>query len=103
MVAEGVSEEERRRISAEHREAAKDQINPEWDEKFLADLKSADDNWAAAITQSDIDPAGVGANEIRTWLAAYAAGEQGLEKIAYEPVREWLTGVGIAISSAHRV
>lgn len=99
LVAEGLSEEERRRISAEHREAAKDQINPAWDRAFLRQLESANADWATALTQADIDPAGVGANEVRTWLAAYSAGGAGLLTVAYEPVREWLTGVGIAVSA----
>ena len=98
MVPDVVSEEERRAISAAHREAAKDMIRPEWDEKFLAGLGSADLAWARALTQSDIDPAGAGANEVRTWLAAYAAGGQPMQTIAYEPVREWITGMGIAAS-----
>lgn len=98
LVAEGVSEEERARISAEHREAAKDQIRPEWDEWFLAQLAQEDTTWAQELTQEDLDPAGVGVNEIRTWLAAYAAGAKPLDRVAYEPVREWITGMGIAMS-----
>lgn len=94
----GLSEEERKAISAAQREAAKDLIRPDWDRDFLARLASADATWAASFTQADIDPAGVGANEVRTWLAAYVAGGQPLSTVVYEPVREWLTGVGIAIS-----
>lgn len=98
LVAEGLSEEERKALSAKHREAAKDLIRPDWDLDFLARLESDDDAWAEALTQADVDPAGVGANEVRTWLAAYAAGGQGLSTVVYEPVREWLTGVGVAMS-----
>lgn len=98
MLSDVRSEEERKAISAAHREAAKGMIRAEWDERFLAALGSADTAWAHALTQADIDPAGVGANEVRTWLAAYAAGGKPLTAVAYEPVPEWLTGMGIAVS-----
>jgi len=98
LIQDIVPEEERRAVSAAHRGAAKDQIRPEWDEKFLADLGNADRSWAYALTQADIDVAGVGANEVRTWLAAYAAGDEPMEKLAYEPVPEWITGMGVAVS-----
>ncbi len=98
LVDEGLSEEERRAISAQHREAAKDAIRPEWDEWFLAQLGQEDTAWAEALTQDDLNPAGVGVNEVRTWLAAYAAGAKPLDRVAYEPVREWITGMGIAMS-----
>lgn len=98
LVDEGLPEEERRKISAQHREAAKDLIRPDWDDAFLTSLESADPAWALKLEQADIDPAGIGANEVRTWLAAYAAGGVGLDRVVYEPVREWLTGMGIAMS-----
>ncbi|PPL17198.1 3-carboxyethylcatechol 2,3-dioxygenase [Microterricola pindariensis] len=104
LVAEGLPEHERKRISAEHREAAKDMIRPDWDEAFISSLADADTAWAEHLEQADLDPAGVGVNEVRTWLAAHAAGGKALDRVAYEPVREWLTGMGIAMSdfSAHR-
>lgn len=98
LVDDGVSEEERRAISAQHREAAKDAIRPDWDEWFLEQLGHGDTAWAEALTQDDLNPAGVGVNEVRTWLAAYAAGAKPLDRVAYEPVREWITGMGIAMS-----
>jgi 2,3-dihydroxyphenylpropionate 1,2-dioxygenase len=98
LVDDGLSEEERRAISAQHREAAKDAIRPDWDEWFLAQLGQEDTAWAEALTQDDLNPAGVGVNEVRTWLAAYAAGAKPLDRVAYEPVREWITGMGIAMS-----
>lgn len=98
LVSEPISEEEGRALSAAHREAAMDLIRPEWDHAFLARLSSADPGWACALTQADIDPAGVGANEVRTWLAAYAAGGTAMRTVAYEPVRMWVTGMGIAVS-----
>lgn len=93
-----ISEEEGAKISAAHREAAMDLIRPDWDHAFLANLGSADTGWAKDMTQADIDPAGCGADEIRTWLAAYAAGGRPMRTIVYEPVRMWVTGMGIAVS-----
>ena len=103
VVSEPVPMEEALRLSAEHREAAKDLIRPEWDQRFLARLGDTDTAWARALTQADIDPAGIGADEVRTWLAAYAAGRKPLRTVAYEPVREWVTGVGVAISGYEAV
>jgi len=98
VVSEPVPMEEALRLSAQHREKAKDLIRPEWDRRFLSRLGEPDTRWAHALTQADIDPAGIGADEVRTWLAAYAAGRKPLRTVAYEPVREWVTGVGVAIS-----
>lgn len=98
LVDEPVSEEEARALSAAHREAAMDLIRPDWDHEFLANLGSPDTAWARQLHQADIDPAGVGANEIRTWLAAYAAGGKPLRTVVYESVRMWVTGMGIAVS-----
>jgi uncharacterized protein YbjT (DUF2867 family) len=37
---------------------------------------------------------------VRTWLAAGAAGGgQPVRKLAYEPVPEWITGMGVAVST----
>lgn len=100
LTAEGLPQEERNKISAAHREAAKDRIRPDWDGDLMARFGSSDPAWASAVTQADVDPAGVGANEARTWLAAYAAGGRPLKPVVYEPVREWLTGMGICMSEA---
>ena len=40
----------------------------------------------------------MGANEVRTWIAAIAAGNVPLETVVYQPVREWITGMAIAVS-----
>ena len=98
LTDEGLGEEERRALSAAHREAAKDDIRPEWDRAMLEKFGSDDTGWADTITSDDLAQAGVGAHEMRTWIAAYVAGGQPLRTVSYEPVREWLTGMGIAIS-----
>lgn len=98
LTDEGLSEAERKKISAAHREAAMDDIRPEWDQRVLAQLSQSDNSWVDAITNEDIAVGGVGAHELRTWYAAYAAGKKPLRTVAYEPVRMWLTGMGIATS-----
>jgi 2,3-dihydroxyphenylpropionate 1,2-dioxygenase len=40
----------------------------------------------------------VGAHEVRTWIAAVAARNTPIEVIVYEPVREWITGMGAVAS-----
>jgi 2,3-dihydroxyphenylpropionate 1,2-dioxygenase len=43
--------------------------------------------------------AGAGANEVRTWLAAGAAGGgRPVTPLVYEPVPEWITGMAVAAS-----
>lgn len=100
LTDEGLGEAERRALSAKFREAAKDDIRPEWDREVLARLESDDTSWLDGVTNAYLEPAGVGAHEMRTWFAAYAAGGKGLRTVAYEPVREWLTGMGIAMSAS---
>lgn len=100
LTDKGLSEEERRAVSAAHREAAKDDIRPDWDKDILARMGSADTSWVDDVTHDEIQTAGVGAHELRTWFAAYAAGGRAMRTVAYEPVREWLTGMGIALSVA---
>ena len=39
--------------------------------------------------------AGSGGHEVRTWLIGFAAAGRPLAWTSYEPVPEWLTGMGI--------
>lgn len=73
-------------------------VNPDFDRRIL-DLAAAGDI-DALVRYSDqevIDEAGNGALEIRNWIVAMAAlpGSRA-EVIAYEPVTEWVTGLGFA-------
>lgn len=53
------------------------------------------------MTDNATADAGVGANEVRTWLAATAAGGgRAAEPLAYEPVPQWITGMGVALTAA---
>jgi 2,3-dihydroxyphenylpropionate 1,2-dioxygenase len=95
--AAGLSDAERLAMNEAGREAAKDKVNPGWDEAFLRRIAEAPGS-LEHMTAHDIAPAGVGANEVRTWIAAIAAGNLPMETVVYEPVREWITGMAIAAS-----
>ncbi|WP_174575588.1 3-carboxyethylcatechol 2,3-dioxygenase [Nocardia miyunensis] len=94
-----MSDEERARIIAAGYAAAEKKIKPVWDQAFLDALTSWDTSRLAELATVAHEQAGVGANEVRTWLAAGAAGGgEPFERIAYEPVQKWITGMGLAIS-----
>jgi 2,3-dihydroxyphenylpropionate 1,2-dioxygenase len=96
--ARTLSEAERRALIAAAGDRAADPMNPEWDNEFLQRLASS--KWEALrdLHPEDIAPGGAGGFEILTWIsAAFAAGGP-LATVVYEPVREWITGMGIAVS-----
>lgn len=70
-------------------------INEEFDRDFLARLETGDAERLTAYSQAEIDLAGNGAHEIRTWLVAAGAAESPFETLAYEPVPAWLTGTAV--------
>lgn len=96
--ARGLTEEERRRINIEGEGFALAWLNAEWDEKFLAHLATDERDWISEIEPTLVEEAGCGANEVRTWLAAWAAGGRPVKTVAYEAVREWITGMGVVAS-----
>lgn len=96
--AAGLSDEERLAINEAGREAAKTKIAPEWDTAFLRRIAEEPDS-LAALTADEIAKAGVGAHEVRTWMAAVAAGRTPMETVVYEPVPEWITGMGITTTT----
>ncbi|WP_213571174.1 hypothetical protein [Rhodococcus sp. USK13] len=71
-------------------------VNEEFDRDFLARLDDGDPTHLTAYTKDEIDAAGNGAHEIRTWLVAAGAVGVGFEILAYEAVPEWLTGTSVA-------
>jgi 2,3-dihydroxyphenylpropionate 1,2-dioxygenase len=95
--AAGLSDAERLAMNEAGREAAKDKINQDWDRAFLQRIAEAPAS-LEHLTSEDIAPAGVGANEVRTWIAAVAAGNLPVGTVVYEPVRDWITGMAIAAS-----
>jgi 2,3-dihydroxyphenylpropionate 1,2-dioxygenase len=71
-------------------------VNRAWDGWFLNHLANGD---LAAVTElgdAELEEnAGRGGHEIRTWLVGLAAVAAPLIWTSYEPVPEWITGMGI--------
>lgn len=71
-------------------------INEDFDRDFLRRLASGDPDLLTALTDREIDLAGNGAHEIRTWLVAAGAAGVGFDTLAYSAVPSWLTGTAVA-------
>jgi 2,3-dihydroxyphenylpropionate 1,2-dioxygenase len=71
-------------------------VNTEWDNWFLTRLAEDD---ATAVTQLGHEgleeAAGTGGHEVRCWLIGQVAAGAPLAWTSYEPVPEWITGMGI--------
>ena len=65
------------RFTAEERSAslatALDYVDPDWDRGLLERMASGDADTFSALSQQEINARGGGANEVRTWAAAWAA------------------------------
>jgi 2,3-dihydroxyphenylpropionate 1,2-dioxygenase len=71
-------------------------VNAAWDGWFLKQLIAADADPVAGLGDEVLEQqAGSGSHEIRAWLAGFAAVGAPLVWTSYEPVPEWLTGMGI--------
>ncbi|MBQ0894886.1 hypothetical protein KBX37_17570 [Micromonospora sp. U56] len=70
-------------------------INEDFDRDFLARLEAGDPERLTAYSRDEIDLAGNGAHEIRTWLVAAGAAASPFETLVYEPVPAWLTGTAV--------
>lgn len=70
-------------------------INEEFDRDFLDRFESGDVSRLTGYTQDQIDVAGNGAHEVRTWLVVAGAAGVGFETLVYEPVPAWLTGTAV--------
>jgi 2,3-dihydroxyphenylpropionate 1,2-dioxygenase len=71
-------------------------VNLEWDNWFLERLAADDAGAIAALGHQGIEEnAGSGGHEIRCWLIGHAAVGLPLAWSSYEPVPEWITGMGI--------
>jgi len=74
------------------------QINETFDRWFLERLASGDVESLMALSDDEMLAAGNGAHEIRSWLtAAGVAGGAPAEVLCYEPVKAWITGIGLAL------
>jgi 2,3-dihydroxyphenylpropionate 1,2-dioxygenase len=72
-----------------------------WDTWFLDRLTSGDVDGVAAIGDAQLErDAGTGGHEVRTWLVGQAAADRPLVWTAYEPVPEWITGMGAGATFA---
>lgn len=71
------------------------QINEAFDRDFLERFESGDPERLTDYTREEIDEAGNGAHEIRTWLVAAGAAGTGFDVLVYEPVPAWLTGTSV--------
>lgn len=94
-----LADEERARLIADGAEAARKKINPKWDAAFLEAVAAWDEPALTALADEATERAGVGANEVRTWLAAGATGGAGLRTLRYQVVEEWITGMAVAVST----
>jgi 2,3-dihydroxyphenylpropionate 1,2-dioxygenase len=71
-------------------------VNAIWDRWFLKQLTVGDPAPIAALGDDGLEEqAGSGGHEIRTWLIGHAAAAAPLVWTAYEPVPEWITGMGL--------
>ena len=78
---------------------AKPTIFPEFDEQFLHDLELGSlEQYTQWTSEQIADSASNGGQELRTWLLMAAAlGFAPGKTLAYSPMPEWLTGMGIAV------
>jgi 2,3-dihydroxyphenylpropionate 1,2-dioxygenase len=97
--ARDLSEQERQALITDQLETAARAINPDWDRRFLGRLSGRQWQELGELTPEDLAPAGTGGEEVRTWVAAVFAGGEPLSTVVYEPVSEWITGMGIAVSA----
>jgi 2,3-dihydroxyphenylpropionate 1,2-dioxygenase len=71
-------------------------VNAAWDSWFLKQLVTADVDPVTDLGDEGLEErAGSGGHEIRTWLAGFAAAGRPLVWTSYQPVPEWITGMGI--------
>jgi len=71
-------------------------VNTAWDTWFLKQLVTADLDAVTDLGDRGLEErAGSGGHEIRTWLTGFAAAARPLAWTSYEPVPEWITGMGI--------
>lgn len=75
-------------------------LNPEWDRALLETFKNADFAAIESMTEAEIRvEGGRGGQEVRCWMAAFAAlhevGEYEMTTHCYEDISEWIAGFGI--------
>lgn len=74
-------------------------VNTAWDRWFLDQLSTGDLGPVEALGDAGLEEqAGSGGHEVRTWLTGHAATGMPFVWTSYEPVPEWITGMGIGTS-----
>lgn len=74
-------------------------VNEAFDREFVRLLGAGDDEKLVRFCTDNVNQAGNGAEEIRTWLIAQGAARAcgaSFEEIHYSPVPSWYTGIGLA-------
>ena len=94
-----------KRFDPEERKAhlahALEYLDPDWDQMLLERMEKGDADCFGSLSQAEIDIRGGGANEVRTWAAAWAAcGSPAPRFTDYELVEPWITGMGVAFGVA---
>jgi 2,3-dihydroxyphenylpropionate 1,2-dioxygenase len=74
-------------------------VNADWDREFLAALGRGDVGYMRDLTYEEVEhKGGHGAHEILNWIAVMGAmGGAPAKVVAYEPVIEWICGMGYAL------
>ncbi len=95
-----LSDGDRARIIAEGMAEARNKIRPDWDAEVLEAMAAWNTDALVRLVDTAHARAGAGANEVRTWVAAGAAGGgRPVTPSVYEPVPEWITGMAVATSA----
>ncbi len=98
-----LDDDERARLNTAGMADARNKIRPEWDGEVLKAMSTWELAALIRLVDSAHTQAGAGANEIRTWVAAGAAGGgRPVTPRVYVPVPEWITGMAVATSSDRR-
>ncbi|MGF0313289.1 3-carboxyethylcatechol 2,3-dioxygenase [Rhodococcus sp. IEGM1428] len=97
--AHKLPEAERQALITDNMGKAIDAIRPKWDARMLQLLADGDLDSISRMSHEDIQTAGTGAHEVRTWIAVAATVGEPLGTVGYETVPEWITGMGIAANS----
>lgn len=72
-------------------------IDEEFDHWFLGVLERGDVDSVLDLSDDELELAGNGAHEIRSWLAiAGAVAPATGRTLAYEPIHPWITGMGVS-------
>ncbi|MET9294660.1 hypothetical protein [Streptomyces sp. NPDC003077] len=71
-------------------------IDEDFDRWFLDRLEKNTFDDVLDMDDDELEQAGNGAHEIRSWLTLAAAVDRPARVLAYEPIRPWVTGMGVA-------